>query len=72
MSYDAWLMSLVTGLTCPRLVSAGQVLISVLGNSTEWIFDIRRLDRAQKGGFHYPYWEDYLEMVFDGQGTLLR
>ena len=28
----------------------------VLGNSTEWIFDIRRLDRAQKGGFHYPYW----------------
>ena len=29
---------------------------TVLGNSTEWIFDIRRLDRAQKGGFHYPYW----------------
>ena len=32
------------------------LLARVLGNSTEWIFDIRRLDQAQKGGFHYPYW----------------
>ena len=32
------------------------VIPTVLGNSTEWIFDIRRLDRAQKGGFHFPYW----------------
>ena len=32
------------------------MIMMVLGNSTEWIFDIRRLDRAQKGGFHFPYW----------------
>ena len=45
-----------SGVVVCKQHSRRELLQMVLGNSTEWIFDIRRLDRAQKGGFHYPYW----------------